>query len=87
MKNQFFKQNRLAATCCICLGLQVGAVQAAPFLTDKAFDLTVGVNSTYITATDSLTGGTVSAPVTGTMATGWVAENLPIYRYLKKAFL
>lgn len=62
MNNQFFKQNRLATACVIAFGLQLGAAQAAPFLTDKAFDLTVGVNSSYITATDSLTGGTISAP-------------------------
>ena len=39
------------------------AAQAGPFLTDKPFDITVGagVGTSYNAATDTITGGTVSA--------------------------
>jgi hypothetical protein len=62
MKTRVFQINRCAAACYIGMGLHLGVAHAGPFLTDKAFDLTVGVNSNYITATDSFSGGTVSAP-------------------------
>jgi hypothetical protein len=62
MKNQVFGKKQFVVAFVATLGLHLGSAQAGPFLTDKAFDLTVGVNSTYITATDSFSGGTVSAP-------------------------
>jgi hypothetical protein len=39
------------------------ASHADPLLTGKAFDLVVGVNSSYSTPTDTVTGGIVSTPV------------------------
>jgi len=52
-------------SCALALGLagvQTGAM-AATFLTDKPFDLTVNVNGSYHSATDSITGGTQTAPL------------------------
>ena len=50
------------AISCLTLGL-VAVAHAQSFPTDKAFDLTVGVNSTYQASTDVINGGTKSAPV------------------------
>lgn len=54
---------RTAATAATVLALTAfpAAGMAASLLTDKAFDLTVGVGASYNPATDTLTGGSVSA--------------------------
>lgn len=53
---------RLSAVALSLLCVQGGAM-AATFLTDKPFDLTVNVNGDYHSATDSITGGTQTAPL------------------------
>jgi hypothetical protein len=45
------------------LSLQPASSIAATLLTSSPFDVTVGVGSTYNAATDTITGGTVSAPI------------------------
>lgn len=59
-----FSTPRVAALAALAgLYLLPMATQAAPFLTDKAFDITVGAGTgtSYNAATDTITGGTVSA--------------------------
>jgi hypothetical protein len=53
-------RSRLAMAAFMVAGC--GAAQADPLLTGKAFDLVVGVGSSYSAANDTVSGGIVSAP-------------------------
>jgi len=52
---------RLTAVAAGLVCVQQGAMAAAPFLTDKPYDLTVSVGGTYVPTNDTITGSTSSA--------------------------
>jgi len=64
--NEVFSRSVHWAVGLVCCLASMGAAHADPLLTGNAFDIVVGVGSTYSASTDTLSGGTVSNAVGAT---------------------